>query len=87
MAYPAWGGNALTRSGFDALLTQHPQFEPIRQAIWNTEDIEAFLEWHRETAPHHTYITAATVLRRLPGGWRSLQRRLRQAHARFWAQE
>jgi len=87
MAYPAWGGTPLTLSGFDALLTQHPQFEPVRTANWNTEDIEAFLAWHRETAPHHTYITTATVLRRLPGGWRSLQRRLRQAHTRFWAQE
>jgi hypothetical protein len=83
MTYPAWGGTPLTARGFDALLTQHPQFEPVRPAAWNTEDIETFLAWHRETAPHHTYITAATVLRRLPGGWRSLQRRLRQAHARF----
>jgi len=83
MTYPAWGGTALDRRGFDALLLQHPDLEPLHAPTWNAEDIGPFLAWHRETAPHHTYVTAAAVLRRLPGGWRPLQRRLRRAHARF----
>ncbi len=87
MSYPPWGGAALDLRGFDALLLQHPQLEPVTEPTWNLEDIESFLVWHRETAPHHTYTTAATVLRRLPNGWRTLRRRLYQAHTRFVAHD
>lgn len=85
MSYPAWGGTALTRDTFTSLLSTHPALEPLHPLVWNDEDVAPFLAWHRQTAPHHTYVTAAAVLRRLHPGWHSFRRRLRHAHSRFQA--
>ena len=70
-----------------ASLSQAEWAEKVREWFPELSDPRARSSAFGQIAPHHTYITAAIVLRRLPGGWRSLQRRLRQAHARFWAQE
>lgn len=85
MKYPDWNGRALTRQEFAQYLGDHPQLELRSPLIWNEEDIEPFLAWHRFTAPHHSYVTGAALLRRVPSGWPALQRRLRRAYSRFKA--
>ncbi|MBL9206466.1 MAG: methyltransferase domain-containing protein [Opitutaceae bacterium] len=85
MSYPAWNGRALTRGEFEQLLARHPHLELQPPLVWNDEDIAPFLSWHRQTAPHHTYVTGAAVLRRVPDGWPVLSRRLRHAYTRFQA--
>lgn len=85
MTYPAWGGRALTRREFTALLGHHPHLQLNAPLVWNDEDLAPFLAWHRTTAPHHNYVTGAALLRRLPRGWRSLQRSLRHAVDRLKA--
>ncbi len=67
MAFPAWNGRALTMAQFEADLWNHPSFAAARPAgpiAWNTQDIAAYLAWHRSTAEHHTYVTGAAVMRR-----------------------
>ncbi|HRE05037.1 MAG TPA: methyltransferase domain-containing protein [Opitutaceae bacterium] len=85
MTYPAWNGEALTRAKFEALLGHHDTLELTTPLDWNHEDIAAFAAWHRQTAPHHTYVTGAAVLRRVPHGWPTLRRRLRHAYSRLKA--
>lgn len=66
MAFPAWNGRALTMHEFERDLWQHPGFADARPAgpiPWNTGDLPEYLAWHQTTAEHHTYATAAAVLR------------------------
>jgi SAM-dependent methyltransferase len=85
MTFPEWNGRALTRREFTDLVADCPELEPATALLWNEEDIGPFLEWHRQTAPHHNYVTGAAILRRLPSGWRLAGRRLRHASARLQA--
>jgi len=85
MTYPEWNGRALTRAEFARLVQDSPELELTTPLDWNEEDLEPFLAWHRQTAPHHNYITGAALLRRLPPGWPVLRRRLRHAYSRFQA--
>jgi SAM-dependent methyltransferase len=57
MTYPSWNGEALTRAKFETLLGHHAALELTTPLDWNHEDIAAFAAWHRQTAPHHTYVT------------------------------
>lgn len=85
MTYPEWNGRALSRREFRELLARCVEFEPLSELHWNDDDLAPFLEWHRQTAPHHTYVTGAVLLRRLPAGWRLAGRRLRHACSRLQA--
>jgi len=62
MAFPAWNGRALTMREFEETVWRHGALRGAGAPAWNTRDIPAFLEWHRQSAPHHTYITGAAVL-------------------------
>jgi len=67
MEFPAWNGRALTMAEFEGACWGHSAFalrRPAGPIAWNTGDIPEYLAWHRTTAPHHTYATAAAVLRR-----------------------
>ncbi len=69
MTFPEWNGRALTRDEFVRLVWRHPAFAAGGAPDWNEEDIGPFLQWHRTTAPHHNYVTAAAVLRKRPAPW------------------
>ena len=69
MTFPEWNGRALTRDEFTRLLWQHTAFGRTDAPEWNDEDIGPFLRWHRTTAPHHNYVTAAAVLQKRPAPW------------------
>jgi ADP-heptose:LPS heptosyltransferase/SAM-dependent methyltransferase len=89
MSFPAWNGRALTMREFDELFRDSPWFDPkVSQLPWNAEDITEYYSWHRNTAPHHNYITGAAVVRRNERVWletaskgrlRSLRGQLRTA--------
>ena len=65
MSFPEWNGEALTMAQFEREIWNHPAFATGEAAAWNTQDIPAFLGWHRTTAPHHNYVAgAATLVRR-----------------------
>ena len=83
MTYPDWNGQALTRSGFARLLGDHDALKLTTPLDWNVEDLAPFLAWHRQTAPHHNYVTGAALLTRTPSGWPTLSRRLRHAYSRL----
>lgn len=85
MSFPEWNGRALTRAECATLLGNHPQLELDRPLDWNEEDLAPFLAWHRQTAPHHNYVTGAVLLHKVPSGWPALRRRLRHAYSRFQA--
>lgn len=62
MTFPEWNGRALTLREFEDLLWLHPAFGNSGRPSWNMESIEPFLAWHRTTAPHHNYVSAAALL-------------------------
>lgn len=64
MSFPEWNGRALTLGEFEREIWLHPAFGNRDRPAWNTQDIPAFLEWHRQSAPHHTYAVGAAVLRK-----------------------
>lgn len=67
MKFPEWNGRALTMAEFERDLWSHRAFgstRPDGPIRWNTQDIPAYLEWHKSTAEHHTYVTGAAVMRR-----------------------
>jgi hypothetical protein len=43
----------------------HPAFGNAAAPEWNRADIPAFLEWHRQGAPHHNYAVGAAALRKV----------------------
>jgi SAM-dependent methyltransferase len=69
MTFPAWNGRALTMQEFESLVGGLKVFSPQPPLDWNVEEIPAFLRWHRQTAAHHNYVTAAALLTRQPAGW------------------
>jgi SAM-dependent methyltransferase len=70
MTFPTWNGRALTMREFDDLFKKSPWFEPgLSEISWNTEDVPPYLAWHRTTAPHHNYVTGASIVRRSPRTW------------------
>lgn len=62
MRFPEWNGKALTMREFEEVVWNHPAFENTRPPVWNTQDMEAYLQWHRQSAAHHNYVTGAAVL-------------------------
>lgn len=76
MTFPEWNGRALTMEEFERELWNHPAFCSREPLDWNREDIAPFLRWHRQTAPHHNYVTGAAVLRKQPTGFLQRLRRL-----------
>lgn len=68
MTFPEWNGRALTMAEFEKELWNHPAFCSGTPLEWNTEDISPFLRWHRQTAPHHNYVTGAALLHKRPPG-------------------
>lgn len=73
MTFPAWNGRALTMKEFETAIWNQPAFGRRVPPQWNLEDIPPFLRWHRQTAPHHNYVTAAAILEKpaRPTGWRA----------------
>ena len=57
---------------FEQTFWSQPAFGNRERPKWNIEDIPPFLRWHRQTAAHHNYVTAAALLRKQPPatGWR-----------------
>lgn len=65
MTFPEWNGRAIDMETFDRLVWRRGDLEPLHPpAEWNTEDIDSFLEWHRNVAEHHNYVVGAAVLRK-----------------------
>jgi polysaccharide pyruvyl transferase WcaK-like protein/SAM-dependent methyltransferase len=64
MAFPAWNGKALTFAEFEEIVWAHPGFSVAGPPAWNLDDVPAFLNWHRTTAPHHNYVVGAAALKR-----------------------
>ncbi len=67
MSFPEWNGRALTMAEFESEIWNHPAFRRGKRLDWNREDIAPFLRWHRQTAPHHNYVTGAAVVRKKRG--------------------
>jgi SAM-dependent methyltransferase len=67
MTFPAWNGQALTMAEFEEIVWRHPAFDaPGAPPDWNVEDMDAFLNWHLQSASHHRYVTAAATLHKRP---------------------
>ncbi len=64
MTFPAWNGRALTMREFESTFWFLRDFANREPPKWNIEDIPPFLRWHRQTAAHHNYVTAAALLRK-----------------------
>jgi Methyltransferase domain len=62
MTFPDWNGRAVTLKEFEELIWFHPTFGNSTPPRWNREDIPAFLQWHRQSAPHHDYVVGAAIL-------------------------
>ncbi len=62
MTFPGWNGQAITLKQFEELIWFHPTFGNTVPPKWNREDIPAFLQWHRQSAPHHNYVVGAAIL-------------------------
>jgi SAM-dependent methyltransferase len=69
MTFPAWNGRALTMREFETTIWGQRVFGEKAAPDWNVEDIAPFLRWHRQTAPHHNYVTGAALLRKRPAGF------------------
>jgi 2-polyprenyl-3-methyl-5-hydroxy-6-metoxy-1,4-benzoquinol methylase len=68
MTFPEWNGRALTMDEFVSAIWNQSAFGNRTRPEWNREDIAPFLRWHRQTAPHHNYVTGAAVLKKQPTG-------------------
>jgi polysaccharide pyruvyl transferase WcaK-like protein/SAM-dependent methyltransferase len=65
MTFPEWNGAALDMKSFDQLIWQSHKLQPLDpEAQWNIEDIDPFLQWHKQSAPHHNYIVGGAILRK-----------------------
>ncbi len=70
MSFPEWNGRAISMDEFDSMFQESPWFEGnVSELLWNTEDIAAYLSWHRETAPHHNYVTGGAMILRNGRRW------------------
>jgi hypothetical protein len=54
---------------FESAIWRQRAFGQGAAPDWNREDIGPFLRWHRQTAPHHNYVTGAAVLRKRRASW------------------
>lgn len=73
MTFPEWNGRALTMREFEDTIWRQPAFGQKTAPDWNLEDIGPFHRWHKQTAAHHNYVTAAALLRKQPPSfWRRL---------------
>jgi len=77
MTFPEWNGAALDMGTFDRLVWGCNELTPLSsEAQWNIEDVDPFLQWHRQTAPHHNYVVGGALLRKkAPSDSRNLRRR------------
>jgi protein-tyrosine sulfotransferase len=64
MAFPEWNGEAMTMRQFEEDAWRCGAFRTVGSPEWNTSDIGPYHAWHRQTAEHHNYVTAAAVLTR-----------------------
>jgi polysaccharide pyruvyl transferase WcaK-like protein len=65
MTFPEWNGSALDMGTFDRLVWGHPDLQPLDPtAGWNIEDIDSFLQWHRQSALHHNYVVGGALMRK-----------------------
>jgi SAM-dependent methyltransferase/polysaccharide pyruvyl transferase WcaK-like protein len=65
MTFPEWNSAALDMAAFDRLIWERDDLEPINStALWNTEDLPAFVQWNLQSAPHHNYAVGGAVLRK-----------------------
>jgi SAM-dependent methyltransferase len=66
MSFPEWNGRAITMKEFERLLWNNPAFYEggVSAPNWNVEDINNFIQWHLQSAPHHNYAVGASVLHR-----------------------
>jgi 2-polyprenyl-3-methyl-5-hydroxy-6-metoxy-1,4-benzoquinol methylase len=65
MTFPAWNGRALTLKEFEDVLWMHPAFGNRERPAWNMDAIPGYVNWHRQSVPHHNYATGAAVMRKL----------------------
>ncbi len=61
MKYPN-DGRSMSLSDFEECVWWNSNFNNTLPPKWNDDDIPEFLEWHKKTEPHHTYVTGAAVL-------------------------
>jgi polysaccharide pyruvyl transferase WcaK-like protein/SAM-dependent methyltransferase len=65
MSFPEWNGAAFDMATADRLVWRLGDLEPLEPgAEWNENDIQPFLEWHRETSPHHNYVVGGAIFRK-----------------------
>ena len=65
MTFPEWNGKALDLESFDQLIWRRADLQPLEPlADWNTQDMESFLQWNRQSAPHHNYVVGGAIFRR-----------------------
>lgn len=63
MVFPEWNGAAFDMASFDRLVWNCEMLQPLdAKAQWNVEDIQPFLEWHLQSAPHHKYVVAGALM-------------------------
>lgn len=78
MTFPEWNGIALDTETFDRLVWNCEALQPLDgEAQWNIQDIDPFLQWHRQTAPHHNYVVGGALLRKKATPARKSARRKR----------
>jgi polysaccharide pyruvyl transferase WcaK-like protein/2-polyprenyl-3-methyl-5-hydroxy-6-metoxy-1,4-benzoquinol methylase len=69
MTFPEWNGTAMDMESFDQQIWQSNKLQPLDpKAQWNVEDIDPFLQWHRQTALHHNYAVGGAILRKKADG-------------------
>ncbi len=65
MTFPEWNGLALDLETFDHLIWNCRDLDPLDPlAAWNIQDIEAFLQWHLQSAPYHNYVVGGAAFRK-----------------------
>ena len=65
MTFPERSGTPLDMKTFDRLVGRREDLEPVVPGVeWNIADIDAFLEWHRSTAPDRNYVVGGALMRR-----------------------
>ena len=65
MTFPEWNGRALDLETFDRLIWSRQDLQPVDPlAAWNIQDMEAFVQWHLKSAPHHNYAVGGALLKK-----------------------
>ena len=69
MTFPEWNGRALDLETFDRLIWDREDLQPLDPlADWNREDMEPFVQWHLQSAPHHNYAVGGAILKKTGTG-------------------